>query len=497
MISPDLPSEDGRYERARITGTLRALSELHIGSGYEEEAPRARAMPAGETPALYSGLCLDAHGIPYLPASSLRGSLAQSLRGRIEKPRFDRIFGTARKAQDAAAPDEDHGQSGALRVADARAMGAGTARRSRTAIDAVTQTAAEHKLYTEQVVVEGTVFEVRLELGRVGAKAIETADVAAVLGALARLDGSGPALGAGKTHGRGRMRWRLAAGGVRALTHDGFRAWLRSGGALEDQFEIIEVAPRPLDIRAPERWLLLLVPEAPFLVNDAQEVARKEKIEGDPDLGFMRSGGRALVPGSTLKGLLRARCRRILLTMAATRHGVVRTNDVVNEMIKELFGHGERAGWVGVSDARRRYRKDRIHRQFFNAVDRFTGGVKKKALYNVEAVWPEALHCMVALSPEIEARPWTRGLLALALRDAMEGDLAFGWGKGKGYGAFRAEVCLSRSHRWVRHWRELLDADLEVGPLRNVICDAVRALEEEIAARLTQPSSTAAEAQRA
>lgn len=84
------------------------------------------------------------------------------------------------------------------------------------------------------------------------------------------------------------------------------------------------------------------------------------------------------------------------------------------------------------------------HPQFFNAVDRFTGGVAKEKLYNVNAVLCDELRFTVTFDPETPNLAgdgdWWKGLLLLVLRDSMEGDLAIGWGKARGYGAFCLKV---------------------------------------------------------
>jgi hypothetical protein len=58
-------------------------------------------------------------------------------------------------------------------------------------------------------------------------------------------------------------------------------------------------------------------PQAPLLVNDPGYVRLKKNQEDNfPDLQYSRTAdGKALIPGRSLKGLLRARARRILATL--------------------------------------------------------------------------------------------------------------------------------------------------------------------------------------
>ena len=39
---------------------------------------------------------------------------------------------------------------------------------------------------------------------------------------------------------------------------------------------------------------------------------------------------------------------------------------------------------------------------------------------------------------------WCKGLLLLVVRDALEGDLILGWGKGRGYGNFNLRIRLGK-----------------------------------------------------
>lgn len=494
---PTAPPYD--YARVRITGALTNRTELRIGSGYEAELPRPEGEEEAAEAVLYATLFIDAYGDPCIPGSTLRGYLSQAL--KRDPDRHRRLIGTARLGK-SAGNDEDAGNAGALRVYDARWPGGGQRLRSRVAIDPVTGTAAARKLYTEAVVPAGGAFQVRIEMDRV-----DRDDIAAVLAALSgfnhrvALDAGGgrkrsvaagdAALGQGKSHGRGKLRWHSER--VEAITSAALRDWLTGEGSLEERFEPLEDVDLERFLFAPAEgsfpFYFRLVPLAPLLVDDPHSRSSKKEKPDAPDLQCMRSDERVLVPGSSLKGLLRARCRKIALTLLAARAGADATGleDKAEEVVNEIFGSTQRAARIEIGDASARYGIQR-HRQFFNAVDRFTGGVKEGALYNVEAVWPRALFCRVRVSPEIkkDENLWMLGLLALALRDAMEGDLAFGWGKGRGYGAFRAEVLLPGSSA-PRGWKTLME-DFE---RREDLVGHVQALEEYLAGKIQELRSEA------
>lgn len=482
----------------RITGELVTLSELHIGSGTEEEIPPPGGQVKEQEPRRYASICLDVHGAPYIPGASLRGYLAQALAvGGVDPRRHARLFGIARRRhEESLGAEQDYGNAGALRVYDALwqgSAGATGALRSRVGIDAITGTAEAHKLFTHAVVLPGGIFRVHLELVRIGEYSISQRDITAVLGGLAGLNYCGwAALGQGKGHGRGKLRWRADSVRVTVLTREALRDWLLDDGALDTRFETLEtVEPDRLSVEPPLRFGLRLVPLAPLLVKDPEVVKNKEADPQAPDLNFFRVNDRVVVPGSSLRGLVRARCRRILLTMLEAASAASRSDDdpdgQANQLIGELFGSDEAAGWIRFGDATARFRQGDRHRQFFNAVDRFTGGVRQGALYHVEAIWPDVLRARIELRPEVlqKDRRWMLGLLALVLRDAMEEDLAVGWGRGRGFGAFRAEVRLPARFAHFADWQSFCQTEVDGRDIGDALAITARRRPRGVARRTT------------
>lgn len=110
------------------------------------------------------------------------------------------------------------------------------------------------------------------------------------------------------------------------------------------------------------------------------------------------------------------------------------------------------------------------------AIDRFTGGGKDGAKFNVDYV--ECPTLTGALDIEIQRLKNSKlkndthalkpalGLIGLLLRDLAEGDISFGFGVNKGYGQCRAQVVL-------RDWSQRLEA-IENGLTVNQTLDALR-----------------------
>ena len=180
--------------------------------------------------------------------------------------------------------------------------------------------------------------------------------------------------------------------------------------------------------------------------NRANEKSANEKSTNKPhDHYFMREGNQAIIPGSTLKGWVRARCRKILLTLLTKDHATLEHEQTIlsktaDELLNQLFGSTNQRGIITFHSAKAEFseandnEKTDIHQQTFIAVDRFTGGVKDGALFSVEAIWAKKPFQGEISYDESKLKNWMKLLLLFVLRDAMQGDLVLGWGKSRGYG---------------------------------------------------------------
>ncbi len=471
---------DTPLERIIITGQLQVCSPLRIGDG-------ALQLPGSAGKASPRTLLRDAKGRPYIPGSTLRGYLSNQLRRHPAwEKELENLFGSPpKRSQPEGSAGSDGKQkplNGALRVYDATwnpspppadPQGDGLPGQpgerieSRIAIDPVTATARPNHLLTEEVVAPGSAFSVRLEADRVDQSHLE-----ALLGALHSLDGQIMAqLGQGKTLGRGLLRWRKDLQQVKTLTKADFQDWLSlpwkpetlKKDYLKEKVDYQTWQPDP----ASQEYLKLdlrLHARAPILIADPQ---RKTGKKGEPDHRFTIEGdtGSMRVPASTLKGMLRGRARKILMTLVDVLSeerqqelSLDQWNEITDSLLKQLFGNTDRISWLRVSDGACRIEKDEIHQQQFNAIDRFTGGVADKRLYLAEAVYPKKpINASITLDPAVQKQEnrWMLGLLLHVLRDAMEGDLAIGWGKAKGYGVIQAEIADTKD--WLSQWTELFE----------------------------------------
>ena len=77
--------------------------------------------------------------------------------------------------------------------------------------------------------------------------------------------------------------------------------------------------------------------------------------------------------------------------------------------------------------------------QDFVAIDRFTGGGSDQAKFKARVSNSPLLEGTLEIDLQ-RIKPWGLGLLALLIRDLMEGDITFGYGAAKGYGHCYAQL---------------------------------------------------------
>lgn len=425
------------WRRVRITGTLQTESPLHVGDG--DATPTHRAARDGSSEAvLINTVCRDGQGRPHIPASTLRGAMRARLANQAER---ERLFGSA---------EGDTGRMGKLRVYDALLDGVVTIEeRSGIAIDPLFGVAESHKLFTDHFVPSGKRFALTIEADRVS-----EADVARTLALLDTFDGA-IASGIGGGHiakDGGRLKWDALR--VQAIHGAAVKDWLSdsTSGAVLPWKDVVVTSSAAVSTPLPWSTGFEISFTSPWLVDDPALHREKSATEQHPpDLEFRRTPDRkALLPATSLKGWLRARARRIVMTVLVDRSvSPGRAARLSSDMIAEIFGSTRRGGWLVVTDAQSA-NPNPGHRQQFVAIDRFTGGAAKgdrKAntssggkLYDAHAAAPCDVTGQIGFRAAASDADWRLALLAMLFRDAGEGDFVVGWGKARGYGQGKFEL---------------------------------------------------------
>ncbi|HHL33660.1 MAG TPA: hypothetical protein ENJ30_04785, partial [Desulfobulbaceae bacterium] len=464
------------HDQWRITGSLQALSSLHIGSGETVHRP---GLDGDEGPVEINGVVTDFDNHPCIPGSALKGNLLAWLRHHIRDTDgccflLHELFGRGPQAENGKI---DQGCGGRAEFLDARLAcprpgpvslpywnsTRQTSVEVSVAIDPHTRTAEEKKLIHREVVPPGVSFTVTLQ------GALSEDEVGLLLAAMEGFnnDADPVTLGAHTADGLGRLSW--GPGAVEHIGRDAVKTWLQAAqrtmateiftpvGA-EQYAELLQSGRKLLNSVEPGPKLgLKLVFDGPFLVNDpptADELQGKKDKKADiPDHRPLRDVlGLPRLPEKSVRGALRAQAARIVRTLGGTcceknnwcTKGIHRAEDREKLCpVCRLFGA---PGWksvVTISDFAWTGGGNTGIRQDFVAIDRFTGGARDKAKFDAEYVHAPVFEGILGLdSRRTDGLPdWGKGLLALVLRDLREGDITFGFGRAKGYGVVaRAEI---------------------------------------------------------
>jgi CRISPR/Cas system CSM-associated protein Csm3 (group 7 of RAMP superfamily) len=506
-----------------ITATLKLRTPLHVGTGRGTET-------ADDL------LRRDARGRLLIPGTALAGAL-RGIATRLA-PRFTgielchalqekreacgcltcRLFGTVNPQDEVRGQHESQeawlnrtGRATGVLIYDAVLEAADVQIRDGVGIDRTTGAAArrERIKFDLEVLPPGVEFKLRIELNR---RLIDDAAFDAALQLLAATLAEWQA-------GRGVVGGRVARGlGAFDMSHvrfikrdldqaDALMTFLRDGPPWDakDDEDSAWIAAQVKSVGTvgewqgnPElpvarSWALVeftLAATGPFLTHDLTQAGRGG-FDHAPVLAAYTPGaelphgsglrGVPVLPGSSLRGVLRSQAERIARTLATldawqqstdpvqqrtaflngcpacnplttkTTDDVASCNSFIKALSKDkrdelarqgaedklclacrLFGSTWNGSRLRVEDAPfKKGVKVEYKVMDFLAIDRFTGGGRDSAKFDALALWKPQFSVRLFLdNPE----PWELGWLALTLRDLQDGLTTVGFGRAKGFG---------------------------------------------------------------
>jgi CRISPR/Cas system CSM-associated protein Csm3 (group 7 of RAMP superfamily) len=405
----------GRY---LLKGKLRVESPLLIG--------------CSEKSGTDSPVLKDTEGIPYIPGTSLGGVLRHHFKRLAESgfplEQVEKFWGSEKKEKNEAEKDSRSFQSSFF-VSDLRPLGMPrVVVRDGIALDEQ-GVAKDKKKFDYEAIEPGIDFGFQAEVLLREAFEQETfvKIVALIMNSLEK--GEVP-LGSMTTKGFGRCRLLDAE----CLKFD-FRKkadvlnWL--AGETEKACRL-EITPSIENMNAPNDLFIEVV----LAIKNSLLIKSYSGRPQDPDAVHITSNGQAILPGTSIKGALRARAERIMNTLGGSA-----------DNLKKLFGwapenredqSGKRKSRFIVEESIIRETETVREQQTRIRIDCFTGGVINGALFNSMPIWPkDPTQPMVVIKMRIrDCVPWEAGLLMLVLKDLWTADLPIGGEKSIGRGVF-------------------------------------------------------------
>lgn len=443
-----------------IEGLLTTLSPLHIGNG---STTVREELKDGNDFVEIEAVSTDANGRAFISGSTMKGNIRSWLKfsngdiGTIEE-----IFGSEDTKKKTAV-----GGKAEFWNAYADNIPTGTFKHfpsywdpsrftgvtASVAIDRYTRTAREHGLFYREFVPPGVSFKFVI-----AGQDMEDKEIILLLRALEIGFGfdSQITIGASTSNGWGRLNWELIE--LRKLECKHVRDWIDKGcqsiGYLSLQpiskTEKIELLAKAHELAVtPENSLLSfevsLQFDSLFLVNDPSQI-----MDDSPDhMPTKDTKGNVSLPAESFRGAFRAQAERIIRTMGMNACNISKSCAAIKKIDEknrlclacQIFGA---SGWktaVQVSDFSLTEPVEEIVQEFV-AIDRFTGGGADKHKFNAQAAVKPVFKGTISVN-RTRIKDWGLGLIALTLRDLIEGDITFGFGAAKGYGRCTARISIN------------------------------------------------------
>jgi len=431
--------------------SLKVKTPLHCGTGNGKTLDVSKKPDTDRKPD-YADVVRGANGLPYIPAPTIKG-VFRALAGSSETltaDRLSRLFGGEIADSEKAAPKvEAHMGRLMFRGAEAKEYPSypeapyaqyledkASYIGARTSVDPRSGVASDHKLFFQEEVFPGTLFDLRVTLlDEDGAECV--ADWEALL---AKAAGLGLQIGKGRADGQGRLVFE----GPIKVTAKG----IGKDGTLES-ISSRTIEAQELD-RSNDEMVFQLYCEGPFLVADSSTVADRRKRQSSEDdhkdaqiKAQKLNQDSPILPGSSVSGVLRQRARylwrRHLLKGVEPNSAEKPFGDSDPAPVLELFGDRDSQARLHIVECELAGAKP------FDItsvkIDRFTGGPVDNALFRTSAFISGTLMLRLRLvrRADQELSAEAEELRKMLADDVRKRGLRLGAGTNKGFGWFKPQ----------------------------------------------------------
>lgn len=426
---------------------IQTKSPLRIGSGTDD----------GITDIL---ILKDKQGNCFIPGTSLAGVLRAELEALYGETAADLLFGYIEDKTDA-------GNQSLINISDIVLKNAGVVYRDGVAIDYVTGTGIDGAKYDYEAIdrgAEGTLhIEVTVRSGSIADKIQNSFDykhkafadkndiIGDMLASLADILSTGISVGSLTAKGFGKIAAQEPVKVYDFNFDDGkdADAWLAYLQKDEYKNQLVYTASIKETVYATEDFVMNIACalRSSLLVRDTDVQEKYKKDEQGRPLNIssvqMQSGGDFVVPGTSIKGVLRNAAHKIITALGGYNN--IDGKKFLNKMMG-FANEGDNKG------SKSRLFVDEVYikpnnvnelRHSRNRIDRFTGGTADGALFTDVPVWqsdksltPVNISVTVKKCSAAEA-----GLLLLLLKEIWLGNINIGSGKAIGRGVLYGRKC--------------------------------------------------------
>ena len=442
-----MKQDDGQERvagRLFICADMRLLTPLLIGQGasFDEGGVDIKVLK-------------DKTGNPYIPGTSLAGIFREKLAG-YDKKAVDYLFGS-----DHGNENRSEGFQSSVNILDVPLKNVEITVRDGIRIDAVTGVVAEHAKYDFETVERGAAGKLKIEMvlrgfhfnkedGRI------REDIARSVAVLTEILRNGFEAGAKTTVGLG----KIGCENVKVYCYDfhkmeAVKAWLTGAKMAPERNAFLYQLPA-VDYSVEKESLIVdayLSIRSSLLVRNYvfQGQDKDDKIGAIP----MESKGEYMIPGTSVKGVLRSHAAYIL-----RRLGIPEVES--DAMLNDLMGYMQKEGVSATDKEDKTKSRFTVKEVYFsknspgikpfaqrrNRIDRFTGGTVDTALFATKPLWKNGDGAPVHIHFEIaqcnKAANWEAGLALFLLKDLCIGNIAIGGEKSVGRGTMQGEKAVIR-----------------------------------------------------
>lgn len=415
-----------------VKGKLKLITPLLIGNGSQNEH---------DISSIDSSVLRDNKGNLLIPGTSIAGVLREYLYS-INRKFVSYLFGSDKgdkvQLQSAVLINDiiiDDNNTDSIDIRDG------------VSIDGITNTSIKTRKYDFEVIKRGTCgdFYAEIILRKYHIDTCGNDALSDIGKVMLRKLATGFSLGADTTKGLGKVVVKNLIADIYNFTNkEDILNWLHPDGLQNASIRVTPDNVKP--VLSPKDFVMdarFSIPHSLIVRNYDDEVLQMvNEVEGTGNAikaTMLKSGEEYLIPGSSLKGVLRHRAEYILDKLGKS-----------HDIIDELMGYSsEKKDQTGKQDKKRsRLYVDEVYIdnsvvhggiQSRNRLDRITGGTIDGALFTSQPIWQTDRNCAsIKIHLEVKnAEKYEIGLMLCLLKDMWLGRVAIGGEKSIGRGIIR------------------------------------------------------------